>query len=103
MPGPCSDDLRMIAVEKVQAGESRRSVAKQLRAAASTVTGWFQRYSDTGPAGSSPMGGCREPKLAGHRIWVLDRIEACPATALAGLLDLIRERNRPDAERRRKQ
>ena len=132
MPGPCSDDLRMIAVEKVLAGESRRSVAKQLRMAASTVTGWFKRQSDTGSASASPMGGHRKPKLEGHRTWIKDRIEACPATALAGLRDLLRERgvaasspaicrflkscgitrkkparvaderNRPDAERRRK-
>ena len=132
MPGPCSDDLRTIAVEKVLAGESRRSVAKQLRMAASTVTGWFKRQSETGSASASPMGGHRKPKLEGHRTWIQDRIEACPATALAGLRDLLRERgvsassasicrflkscgitrkkparvaderNRPDAERRRK-
>ena len=132
MPGPCSDDLRTIAVEKVLAGESRRSVAKQLRMAASTVTGWFKRQSDTGTASPKPMGGRREPKLEGHRTWIQDRIEACPATALAGLRDLLGERgvaasgastcrflkscgitrkksarvaderNRPDPERRRK-
>ena len=32
MPEPYPDDLRMHAVEKGQAGESRRSVAKELRA-----------------------------------------------------------------------
>ena len=89
MQEPCPDDLRMIAVQKVLAGESRRSVAKQLRVATSTVTGWFQRYSGTGSAGPSPMGGRRKPKLEGHRTWILDRIEACPATALAGLQDLL--------------
>ena len=92
MPGPCSDDLRTIAVEKVLAGESRRSVAKQLRMAASTVTGWFKRQSDTGSASASPMGGHRKPKLEGHRTWIKDRIEACPAITLAGLRDLLRER-----------
>ena len=132
MPGPCSDDLRTIAVEKVRAGESRRSVTRQLRMAASTVTGWFKRYSDTGSASPKPMGGRRKPKLEGHRAWIQDRIEACPAITLAGLRDLLGERgvaassasicrflkscgitrkkpapvaderNRPDAERRRK-
>ena len=37
MPKPYSDDLRMRAVEKVLAGDSRRSVAKQLRVAASSL------------------------------------------------------------------
>ena len=132
MPRPYSDDLRMIAVEKVQAGESRRSVAKQLRVVASTVIRWCQRHSDTGSVSPSPMGGRREPKLAGHRAWILDRIEACPAITLAELQDLLvergvtasiaaiwrllksggitrkkltpvaEERSRPDVERRRK-
>ena len=51
MPRPYPDDLRMRAVEKVLAGDSRRSVAKELRAAASSVIKWARRYSDTGSAG----------------------------------------------------
>ena len=61
MPRPYPDDLRMRAVEKVLAGDSRRSVAKQLRVAASSVIKWAQRYSDTGSAGPSRMGTRRAP------------------------------------------
>ena len=89
MPKPYPDDLRMRAVEKVLAGDSRRSVAKQLRAAASSVIKWAQRYSDTGSAGPSRMGTRRAPKLAGHRAWILERIKACPAITLAGLQGLL--------------
>ena len=88
MPGPYSNDLRTIAVEKVLAGESRRSVAKQLRMAASTVIRWFKRYSDTGSADASPMGGHRKPKLEGHRTWIQDRIEAYQGVIVDSPFDL---------------
>ena len=87
MPRPYPDDLRMRAVEKVQAGESRRSVAKELRVAPSSVIKWARRYSDTGSAGPSRMGTRRAPKLAGCRAWILERIKACPAITPAGLQD----------------
>ena len=89
MPRPCSDDLRMNAVKKVMAGESCRSVAKQLRAAASSVIKWVRRHSDTESAGPSRMGSRRGPKLAGCRFWILERINACPAVTLTGLQDWI--------------
>ena len=89
MPRPCSDDLRMNAVKKVTAGESCRSVAKQLRVAASSVIKWIRRYLDTGSVSPSRMGARRTPKLAGHRSWILERIKACPAVTLAGLRDWI--------------
>ena len=87
MPRPYSNDLRMRAVEKVQAGESRRGVAKELRVAPSSVIKWARRYSDTGSAGPSRMGTRRAPKLAGCRAWILERINACPAITSAGLQD----------------
>ena len=50
MQRPYPDDLRMRAVKKVMTGESRRSVANELREAASSVIKWARRYSDTGSA-----------------------------------------------------
>ena len=76
MPEPYPDDLRTRAVEKVPTGESRRSVAKELRAAASSVIERARRYSDTGSAGPSRMGTRRALKLAGCRAWILERINA---------------------------
>ena len=87
MPRPYSNDLRMRAVKKVLAGESRRGVAKELRVAPSSVIKWARRYSDTGSAGPSRMGTRRAPKLAGCRTWILERIKACPAITPAGLQD----------------
>ena len=92
MPEPCPDDLRTRAVEKAPAGESRRSVAKELRAAASSVIKWARRYFDTGSAGPSRMGTRRALKLAGCRAWILERIKACPAITPAGLQDWLRGR-----------
>ena len=65
MPRPCSDDLRMNAVKKVMAGKSCRSVAKQLRVAASSVIKWVRRHSDTESVRPSRMGSRRTPKLQG--------------------------------------
>ena len=132
MPRPYPDDLRMCAVEKVLAGESRCSVAKQIGVAVSTVIKWVQLYLETGSVSPRRMGGYRKRKLEGRQIWILERIKDCPAITLAGLQGLLREldvsasvaaiwrflrscgltrkkpapaadeRNRPDVERRRK-
>ena len=84
MPRPCSDDLWMNAVKKAMAGESCRSVAKQLRVAASSVIKWVRCQSDTGSAGPSRMCARRPPKLAGRRSWILERIKAFPAVTWQG-------------------
>ena len=133
MPRLYPDKLRTLAVEKVMAGESRRSVARQLDVTASAVIKWVQRYSETGSVSPSRMGGYCKPKLEGHRAWVLERIKVSPSITLAGLRDqfgkrgvaasivavrrflkscnitwkiltsVADERDRPDAERRREQ
>ena len=83
MPRPCSDDLWMNAVKKAMAGESCRSVAKQLRVAASSVIKWVRCQSDTGSAGPSRMG-APPAEAAGRRSWILERIKACPAVTWQG-------------------
>ena len=45
---------RTIAVEKVLAGEKRRSVAKQLGVAASAIIKWIKRYLETGSGQPEP-------------------------------------------------
>ena len=60
MPRPYPDDLRMHAVKRVLAGESRCSVAKQIGVAVSTVIKWVQLYLETGSVSPRQMGGYRK-------------------------------------------
>ena len=92
MPRPYPDKLRTLAVEKVMAGESRRSVARQLDVAASAVIKWVQRYSEMGSVSPSRMGGHCKPKLEGRQAWILEQMRARPSITLAGLRDLLGER-----------
>ncbi len=89
MPRPHSDDLRMRAIKKMRAGESRRSVTKQLCVAALSVIKSAGRYSDTGSAGPSWMGTRRAPKLATYRAWNLKRSNSCPAVTFECLKGIV--------------
>ena len=78
MPKPYSSDLRQRAIALVEAGQSRRSVAKLLDLDKSTVILWVKDYRATGKQAAKPMGGRRRFALLGQRDWLLARIAAAP-------------------------
>ena len=59
MPKPYSCDLRQRAIALVEAGQSRRSVARLLDIGISTVILWVKDYRATGKQAAKPMGGRR--------------------------------------------
>ena len=78
MPKPYSSDLRQRAIALVEAGQSRRAVAKLLDLDKSTVILWVKDYRATGKQAAKPMGGRRRFALLGQRDWLLARIAAAP-------------------------
>jgi transposase len=78
MPKPYSSDLRQRAIALVEAGQSRRAVAKLLCLDKSTVILWVKEYRATGKQAAKPMGGRRRFALLGERDWLLARIAAAP-------------------------
>jgi transposase len=72
-----STDLRARAVALVEAGESRREVARLLELAASTTIRWMDRWQTTGNVAAKPGGYCRSP-LEQHEQWLLGLVAVEP-------------------------
>jgi transposase len=78
MPKPYSSDLRQRAIALVEAGHSRRAVARLLNIGKATVILWVRDYRATGKQAAKPMGGRRRFALLAERDWLLARIAAAP-------------------------
>ena len=78
MAKPYSSDLRQRATALVEAGQSRRAVARLLNLDKSTVILWVKEFRATGKQSAMPMGGRRRFALLGQRDWLLARIAAAP-------------------------
>jgi transposase len=77
-----STDLRARVVALVEAGDSRREVARLLDLAASTTIRWMDRWQTTGSVAAKPgTGHCRSP-LEQHERWLLDLVTAEPDLTL---------------------
>ena len=92
MARPISTDLRERAVARVEAGESRRSVAKAFGVSPSEVIKWTARARRTCDVVPSPMGGGR-PKITGeHAAWLLDRVRNGEGFTVRGLVAELADR-----------
>ena len=78
MPKPYSSDLRQRVIALVEAGQSRRAVARLLNIGKATVILWVKDYRATGKQAAKPMGGRRRFALLAERDWLLARIAAAP-------------------------
>ena len=76
MAKPYSSDLRQRAIALVEAGQSRRAVAKLLYLDKLTLILWVKEYRATGRQAAKPMGGRRRFALLAERDWLLARIAA---------------------------
>ncbi|MEL6980418.1 MAG: transposase [Pseudomonadota bacterium] len=94
MARPCSMEFRERAVARVEAGESRRSVAKALGVSPSAIVKWARRHRERGSVAPDKMGGDRRPKIIGdHAVWLRERIRADDFT-LRRLVVELRDRGR---------
>ena len=85
MTRPYSMDLRERVVAAVEAGQSRRAVAKVFQVGAATVVRWMKRQTSTGTCAAKAMGGKRRAVLLPERDWLLARITAAPDLTVRGL------------------
>jgi transposase len=92
MPRAYSQDLRDRAVALVAAGQSRRSVARLLDLAESTVINWCKRQDVSGSCAAKRMGGQRQALLLPERDWLLARVSAAPDLTLRALRAELAER-----------
>ena len=92
MTRPYSMDLRERAVLLVEAGQSRRAVARLLDLGEATVIRWLRRQKDEGGCAAKPMGGSRRAVLLPEREWLLARIAAAPDLTIRGLRAELAER-----------
>ena len=77
-----STDLRARVVSMVEAGESRREVARLLDLPASTTIRWMDLWQTTGSVAAKPGTGHSRSPLEAHREWLLDLIAAEPDLTL---------------------
>jgi transposase len=77
-----STDLRDRVVALVEAGESRREVARLLDLGASTTIRWMDRWQRTGSVAAKPGTGHCRSRLEQHRQWLLDLVAAEPDLTL---------------------
>ena len=87
MTRPYSMDFREKAIARVEAGESRRSVAKAMGVSPSAIIKWAQRHRATGSVAPAQMGGYAPKKIRGeHADWLRARIQSGDDFTLRGLV-----------------
>ena len=84
MTRPYSMDLRERVVAAVEAGQSRRAVARLFSLGPATVVRWVDRQRTCGACAPKPMGGVRHAVLLPEREWLLARIAAVPDATVRG-------------------
>ena len=83
---PYSEDLRIRAVRRVEAGHPVREVAETFGVSVSSVVKWSQRQRQTGSVAAKPMGSRMARSLAGQRDWLLARLAEKPDVTLRELV-----------------
>ena len=82
---PYSLDLRERVVAAVDAGQSRRAVARLFGLGPATVVGWTNRQRTQGTVAARPVGGARRAVLLTERDWLLARLAAKPDLTVRAL------------------
>jgi len=81
MTRPYSEDLRVRAVARYEAGETTRAIAAGLQISPSCVSKWMKRKRDTGSLAPGQVGGHRKPTLSGEVAeWLRERCRSGPFT-----------------------
>jgi transposase len=90
-----SKDLRVRAVQIVEAGESAREAARILNVGASTAIRWMERWRTTGRVDAKPGTGHSRSPLEAYKQWLLDLIATEPDLTLEEIrVRLRREKKR---------
>jgi transposase len=77
-----SDDVRVLVIERVEAGASRREAGRHVRVSAATAVRWVQRKARTGGVSRTPQGGRSRSPLEAHAAWLLELVGREPDLTL---------------------
>ena len=91
MRGPYPGDLRIRAIEFVEAGASRRDAAEHFEVSASSAIRWLQRFHEDGTFEPMPRGGGSSP-LEKYSQQILDLIGEQRDLTLNELVSILRKR-----------
>jgi transposase len=92
-----SKDLRVRAVELVEAGESAREAARILNLGVSTTIRWMDRWRKTGSVEAKPGTGHSRSPLEQHKQWLIDLVAAEPDLTLEEIRARLRSERRQTA------
>src|SRR6476620_11308088 len=92
-----SKDLRVRAVELVEAGESAREAARILNLGVSTTIRWMDRWRKTGSVEAKPGTGHSRSPLEQHKQWLIDLVAAEPDLTLQEIRARLRSERRQKA------
>ena len=95
-----SKDLRVRAIELVEAGESAREAARILNLGASTAIRWMDRWKKTGSVEAKPGTGHSRSPLEQHRQWLLDLVAAEPDLTLEEIRARLRSAEEAESRHR---
>lgn len=85
------DEFRVLLVEQVEAGSSRRAAGQRLRVSAATAVRWTQQKALTGRAERGPTKRKPRSPLEIHTDWLLARVAQEPDLTLDQLVARIAE------------
>lgn len=79
---PYPDEFRMLLVEQVEAGSSRRAAGQRLKVSAATAVRWADQKRRTGRAGREVLPRKARSPLEAQAAWLLDLVDREPDLTL---------------------
>ena len=86
-----SDDMRVLLVEQVEAGSSRRGAGQRLRVSAATAMRWAEQKSRTGRAQREVVPRKPRSPLEAHAAWLLALVDQEPDLTLDQIVERLAE------------
>jgi transposase len=96
---PYPDEFRVLLVEQVEAGSSRRAAGQRLRVSPATAVRWAQHKARTGRADRGPSKRKPRSPLEDHAAWLLDLVEREPDLTLDQVVVRVAEERQAKSSR----
>ena len=84
---PYPDEFRVLVVEQVEAGSSRRAAGQRLRVSAATAVRWAEHKRRTGRAERGPSQRKARSPLEAHAGWLLELVDREPDLTLDQIVE----------------
>lgn len=88
---PYPDEFRVLLVDQVEAGSSRRAAGQRLRVSAATAVRWAEKKSRTGRAEREVLPRKPSSPLEAHADWLLALVNREPDLTLDEIVDRLAE------------